>query len=778
MKHNIITCSLIAAFCAAAPLQAAPAANDAAAVKKAEAAKKATAEAKKKAQAEAKARMKEFQGYVNTLDKQKVHFDTRIENVLKFIEERPDLKADPAVRYAAYVQVLKFTETPPWTRIGLFNYDTARKVVPVVSKMILDDPDFTNGQKLCGAIFRQIQLACDEEKWAEAEALARKAMAMELNVNEKADTCILLAKVYRYQFRYEDAMNAAREAMKYNKKHATPFASNLAYEFDKPADAVPFWKDYANEYDELCYFVDKERDEYIPRALAYIADEKNRINQRYEVMKRYFFGKDEASLQARKRFADLPVKNKVSASHWNYVPIRKPFQLGDYPQSLSMCEYMAGTPLMGNYDMQCIHVISLGAVGRTADAAKAAADYAKNEKLTPAQKTRFLAYEALLSGKDPESVISAAKLSRKDEAAVYLSLARQTLAPWNMSPLAEKYTAKYETYFAKPVERRINVKYFDSPVRGISEWRRIYPQLEKQYCDIPYKGSMDFLETDVATGDRGVVKAEEGAKLEGMMEVTTVCDRDGVHIFLRTDDSNARAIEQGFARGIGTEMYFAPGANQPYVCLGSDPAAGVTFMFQTSYNNRNALRPHLKNNPRTGFRSEVAFSDTDYVLHLFFGWDLYYNKLPAPGTDWRFDCLAWSKAGGFSWGGSQGIHSASAWGNLRFDLTEKQLNEIRKGIIFRTYRSYMNIRQEPGVNENLFRIWEDAVIGDPGFYKKMLAPLEAELAAYAKKVKFDMTDAEVAEVYTKALPRWKGLSHEVDELRRKYLSERLTTTGK
>ena len=51
MKHNILTYSLLAAFCAAAPLQAAPAAKDAAAVKaEAEAKKKAEAEAKKKAE--------------------------------------------------------------------------------------------------------------------------------------------------------------------------------------------------------------------------------------------------------------------------------------------------------------------------------------------------------------------------------------------------------------------------------------------------------------------------------------------------------------------------------------------------------------------------------------------------------------------------------------------------------------------------------------------------------------------------------------------------------
>ena len=814
MKHNILTYSLLAAFCAAAPLQAAPAAKDAAAVKaEAEAKKKAEAEAKKKAEAEkkaaeakkkaeaeaarkaaaearkkaeeakkkaaaeAKARMKEFQDYVGMMNKKKVHYDTRIENVLKFAE-RPDMKTDNAIRYAAYVQALKYTENPPWTQIGIYNYDTIHKVMPVVSKMILDDPAFTNSQKFYGAITRLIQYYCDCENWTEAEAWARWGMELDMHVNDKANACLQLAKVFRYQFRYEDAMNAAREAMKYYKVHAAPFASDLAYEFGKPEDAIPFWKDYANEYDELSYFAGKEWNKYKDRAMAYITDEKNRANLRYNIVAKYFLtGKSEIAQKAREATAGLPALVKVGGYHGGR-PLKTAFQLGDYPMTVTLCEYFAGTPLMMDYDMQCVYVIALGGVGRKADAAKAAAEYAKNEKLNPVQKTRLLAYEALLTGKDPEAVISAAKLPRKDEATIYLSLARQTLSVWNMTPLAEKYTAKYESYFAKPVERRINVVYSEKPIRNISEWRKIYPKLEKQYCDIPYKGSMDFLETDVSTGDRGVVKAEDGAILEDMMEITTVCDRDGVHIFLRTNDSQARAIEQGFARGIGTEMYFAPGVNQPYVCMGSNPTAGVTFMFQTTYNNKNATRPDMQKNPTTGFRSEVEFSDTDYVLHLFFGWDLYYNKLPAPGTDWRFDCLAWSKAGGFSWGGSQGIHSASAWGYLRFNLTDKQLNEIRKGIIFRTYRSYMNIRQEPGVSENLFRIWEDSVIGDPDFYQKMLAPLEAELAAYAKMVKYDMTDAEVAEVYTKALPRWKGLTHEVDELRRKYLSERITNFGK
>ena len=688
------------------------------------------------------------------------------------------MKADKAVRYNAYVQALKYTENPPWTQIGIYNYDTIHKVMPVVTKMILDDPEFSNVQKFTGAVARLVQYYCDCEKWAEAEAWARKAMAMELPINEKTYACHQLAKVFRYQFRYEDAMNAAREAMKYNKAIATPYASNLAYEFGKPEDAMPFWKEFNFEYDELCYFAGRKWSEYKDRAMAYIKNKDNRTNNRYTILSRYFLeGKSPIAYEARKAAAGLAAELRIGG-FWGFQPLKKAYQLGDYPLTIDLCKFYAGSPVMADYNMQCVYVISLGAVGKKAEAAKQAAEYAKNEKLSPVQKARLLAYEALLSGKDPEAVIRNAKLSRKDEAAVYLSMTRHCLAIWNMSPLAEKYGAKYETYFAKPVERRIEVKYFDTPVSNISDWRKIYLQLDKQYCDIPYKGSMDFLETDVSTGDRGVVKAEEGAKLDGMMEISTVCDRDGVHIFLRTDDSNARAIEQGFARGIGTEMYFAPGVNQPYVCMGSSPTSGVTFMFQTTYNNKNATRPDRIKNPKTGFRSEVAFSDSDYVLHLFFAWDLYYNKLPAPGTDWRFDCLAWSKAGGFSWGGSQGIHSASAWGNLRFNLTEKQLNEIRKGILFRTFRSYKNVTYEPGVSENLFRVWEDSIIGDPNFFQKMLAPLEAELDGYAARIKHDMTDADVAEIYTKALPRMKGLTHEVDELRRKYLSERISHIGK
>ena len=698
-------------------------------------------------------------------------------NTLKLLEERPDIKANADARLSVYRQALSYTRTPPWTKISRFDFDLAHKIVPEITKKVLDDSEFTESQKFSVAIEHLVQYNCNYQKWDEAEKWARQGIAYKsLNNNEKCGAYLQLAKVYRYQFRYDDAMKAVREAFKYIKKDSAIYGSDLAFEFGKPEDAAALWKEYGNEFDEIKYFAGRKKKAYIPRALAYVKDTKNPESLRYNLIATYFLDMSKEAQEARKAGVGLPIAVKARPG-MQETPIKNAFAYGDFPLTVSLCEFYAGTMLMDVYNMQNLHVLALGAIGRKNDAAKFAAEYAKGEKLTPAQKNRFLAYEALMLGKDPEAVIKAAKLSRKEEAEIYLSLARHCLTIWHMPELAEKYSVAYEKYFAKPVERRMEVKYFDAPVRNIDQWRRIYSNLDKQYCDIPYKGSMDFLETDVATGDRGVVKAVDGAELEGKMELTALCDREGLHLFLRTKDSNARAIEQGFARGIGTEMYFAPGVNQPYVCMGSNPTAGVTFMFQTTYNNKNAQRPNLVNNSKTGFRSEVEFTDTDYVLHMFFGWDLYYNKLPAPGTDWRFDCLSWTKAGGFSWGGSQGIHSASAWGNLRFNLTDKQLNEIRKGILFRTFRTYKNHKIEPGVNENLFRIWQDPVIGDPVFFEKMLAPLEAELDAYAKSITADMTDAQIADVYSKALPRMKGLKHEIDELRRKYLSERITLMG-
>ena len=740
---------------------------------------KAKAEAAAKARAEARARWQFVTDEINRMHKEKMRFIDRVKHLEKILAEDAAMAADAGQSHRILTQCLRYTDTPPWTQAQLYDAEPLQAKIMEISDRILKDPRFSPNQKL-PAYQHRIRFYWNKNDFANAEKTAKEAMAMEMkSPADKANARIFLANTLRYQDRYDDAMKEFREAMKDHPAAAATAGSNMAFDFGRPQDAEALWKEANAPLEELNYYKSHiRRDEKHlaqAKACAFVMNPENKPQDRWNIARDYCFSNSSAeNLAALKALAPAIQKIKINAN-WALHAVKRPFQMGDYKHLVALAELHKGTAVMEHPAIMNMHVISLGALGRKAEAAKAAAEYAKNETLKPIEKTRLLIYEAILSGKEIDGIIKGAKLTAKEESRLYLSAARQCHSVWIMTDLAEKYTAKYLSYFAPQEERVMPVKYFEEPVSNITAWRKIYPQLNKQFCDIPFRGSLEFLETDVATGERNV-KIDKNAKPVQMLEFTALCDRYGLHLFFRAEAENARAIEQGFARGIGTESYFAPGKNQPYTCFGTDPVKGLSFLYQTTYNNLNHTRMK-QHDPFHSVRTEVEFTDKDYVLHLFIGWDNYYNKLPSNGTDWRFDSIAWTPTGGFSWGGSQGIHSASAWGNLRFSLTEKQLNAIRREILYRS-KSYKFVHRDPGVRENLFQCWGDDEIGDPDFYKTCLAPLEKELDQYVKMVKADMTDAEVAEVYNKALPRWKGLTHEVDQLRRKYLQDRLIRTGK
>ena len=782
MKHSLPICSLILAFCASvspiailAGTPSAPAAKALTPAQQAAAKRKAAEEARKEARKATQARKAKLREFEKKMDR--TPMVDRIARLKEMLAD-PDMAGDPAIRYDIYNLIVRYTRCPPWTRIGYMDWTAEAREVPTVVEKMLADKDFAPWQKQV-AYGHLIRCYCDMGEYAKAEAAARKSKALSgLNERQKADSILQLADVYRYQDRYDLAMKTCREALKASPAKAAKQGAKMALDFNRPEDARAIWKDAAVPYDELLFYQKhRDADDRIEDARAFALNDSNPTNQRFEVAKAYCFADmDPKNVAVRKSLKGFAAALKLKG-WWNLQAIRRAYQMGDYPLAVDMCELYEGSPAAKEVAIRKLHVISLGAVGRTAEAIKLAKENVQDESLKPIDRTRFAVYAAILEGKPIEGVIKDAKLPRKEEADVYLTAARTCLGIWNKSELAKKYSDVYESYFAKWEQRSIEVKYFDEPIEDISAWRKIYGQLEKQYCDIPYKGSMDFLETDVSTGDRGDIKADPKAEAGKYMELTTLCDRYGLHIFLRCQAEDARAIEQGFAKGIGSESYFAPGKNQPYICFGTDPVKGITFLFQTTYNNRNHKRLERNASDAT-LKSETAFTDRDYVLHLSFAWDAFYDKLPANGTDWRFECLSWTPAGGFSWGGSQGIHAASAWGNLHFNLTDKQLNEIRRELIYRNYRNYKKVPRDPSITENLFECWADDEIGDPEFYKTCLVPLEKELDGYAEKVSQKMTDEEVADVYTHALPRWKGLAHEVDKLRREYLTERLETRGK
>lgn len=803
MKHSILTYSMLAAMIALpsgcvsdqAPAKPAPAQKQAAkapAPKKLDPASQRRAEeqAKRKAEAEAKKKIEDAyraqnQALSKTFDglyKKRMTYAARIDETKKLLQD--PLNADPRLQLRICEQIIRYCQQPPWTHISEYDYSTANTEIPATAQKVINDSRYTLNQKLFSINALALHY-CDRQMFDKAEQLLKQYINdAKTDKREKTNLLCTLANVYRLQDKYSQAMSTCRDAMKINPEDGARTGADIALSFDKLQDAIAIWDETKDEYRKLNYFGNRRafdkaslKPNFKKEALAFIKDTKNKPDQRLAIAQLYLFDnfgtKEESDL--RKSLYGIPAQQKKAGGWWIISQVKRPFQLGDYPLMVEICELYAGSGIMNDLSMQKIHVISLGAMGRKAEAAKFAVKYGQNEKLKPVDQMRFKFYEAILSGKSTDGLLKTAKLTRKEQSEVLLSAARQCLT-WGMSDLAEKYSAEYDKYFAEKPDRKLTVKYFDTPINSISDWRKIYKGLDKQVCDIKFQGSMDFLETDVATGSRSI-NIDKNSKNTDRMEVSTACDERGLHVFLLVKTDKARQIEHGFANGIGTEMYFAPGRNQPYVCMGSEPTKGITFMFQTTYDNLNHKRPN-QSQPKTSFRDEIEFTDTDYVLHMFFAWDDYYNKLPVNGTEYRFECISWCPDGGFSFGGSQGVHSASSWGTLKFELTDKQINKIRKNLIFRYYKGYKMVKRDPATRENLFDIWADSEIGDPDFFKTKLLPLQKELDGYAARVKADMSDADVADIYANALPRWIGLPHEIDLLRRQYLEHQMLPAAK
>ena len=597
---------------------------------------------------------------------------------------------------------------------------------------------------------------------------------------EKPDTValcrawVMLADVFRLQDRADDMVTALEKAREVNLLEGTRQATNKARSLGGLGEKVDeWWKEVGDVYEEATYFVDKNRKRCRDAALEYVMCETNNLARRCALASKYFITENSPeSLSALRLLGRENIAKGCFGTH----DLCTLFMNGAYGRFVDVFEALSKTTnapgAFAKAPIRRLYIISLGAIGRRADGATFAKICAGMNKNTPVDKLKFQIYEAILSGRDALAIIDQSPCSRKERMEATLSAARQCQI-WDMIEDAEKYSAAYLKY-AKPAPKRVaKVAWSDKPIENITDWRALAKGLETHVCDIPFDVSLDFLETDVATG-RGKPGANEDEK-PARMSFQTIADRNALHLFIVVEDREARLVESGYKGGIGTEMYFAPGFGQPYICFGSSPQEGVSWDFQTSYSSVVHKRLDRLATKGPHFRSEVAFADEDYVLHVVFPWDDFYQKLPSPKADWKFECISWCPDGPRTWGGSIGVHNASRWGTLAIDLTPKQLTEIRRGILLRTAKGGWRLSRYPyNVAIDSFEKWADPAVGDPAFFEECLKPLQDELVGYAKRIKPDMTDAEVDEIYEKALVRMKGLKYEIDRLRRDYLARKMT----
>ena len=656
------------------------------------------------------------------------------------------------------------------------------KELPGEVKPVLDDPAYGPKEKLPFVRWYAEWLASERNDFKAAEKTVTDFIAAnpKMNPGLKATAELIIFDLYKWQDRFADAWAVLERVSAADPQKAARASTGLAADTGDWAKSRALWaKEKAGgEAAELASYWDWGGREYWPRpkdyrerAKKYVENAENPLQARADLVVRYFCtdrGEEQRKLRESVKGADF---TKIS-THVLGDTLQRPYQYADYALELELLELFKDvkgvrwlTPAVRNR----LTVICLGATGRRAEAAKLAETCAAAEGVDPLDRAKFLASAALLRGEDAVKAVAAEKLEPVKEAAALKTAIRQALI-WGDSPAAEKCSAAYETHFASMPHRRQTVKWFDQPLVAIADWRKVAGQLEPQYCDIKFRMSMESLVTDVATGRQPVEESALDSD-DARMELTTACDKYGFHIFLRTADANARAVENGFASGMATEMYFAPGANQPYVCFGTTPTEGVQYAFQTMYDNRDCSRLDVLNKKggRPTFRCESEFTDGDYVTHLFFAWENFYQKLPKNGTDWKYDCLTWTPKGAYNWAGSQGPHSCMAWGDLRFELTDAQITEIRRGLLCRTHKNWRKTGKL-----DIFEKWADEEIGDPDFAAAKLAPLEKELADAMAGVDLKMSDADVNRIFEAALVKCRGIRHEIDALRKQWLLEEFT----
>ncbi len=699
--------------------------------------------------------------------------------IYRKLRERGDLSTNRAVRVLITDEIVKACRVAGMHSIQLWDKELENEI-PAETKLIIDDPGFSVKSQLPFVRYLAEWQASEKEDFAAAEKTVVDFLAAHTNATpyDVAEADLILSDLYKWQDRFDEAWAALGRSADVDARKATGRARALADDTGDWEKAREIWckSNGGGEFAELAsYWSQGGRSnqpcpkDYLERARKYVENEANPVQSRAELVIRFFCtdrGEEQRKLRASVKDADF-----AKVSSWIAGDaLARAYQYADYALALELLDYFKDvkgirwlTPAVRNR----MAIICLAATGRKADAAKLADNCAAEEGVDALDKAKYIASSALLHGKDAVAAIAALKLESLVEAEVLKTAIRQSLI-WGDSPAAEKCAAAYNGHFAVIPHRRQIVKWFDEPIQSVSDWRKVWNGLDKQYCDIKYRMTMEQLVTDVATG-RSPVEASALDSDDARMELTTTCDRYGFHIFLRTGDPNTRAIENGFASGMSTEMYFAPGDGQPYACFGTTPAGGMQFAFQTMYDNIGFSRVDLmgEKSGRKTFRCETSFSDDDYVLHLFFGWENFYDKLPANGTDWKYDCITWTPKGAYTWAGSQGPHSYMALGDLRFELSDAQLTEIRRGLLYRTHKNWRKTGRL-----DIFAKWADAEIGDPEFSAAVLKPLETELAEAMAGVGPEMTDAEVNRIFEAALAKCRGIKHEIDALRKEWLKSR------
>lgn len=661
------------------------------------------------------------------------------------------------------------------------------------AQRIIAAPAATAAQKLNAHYqLAGIQLMQGDE--AAADKTARQALALpQLTSAEQAVAQVNIGKLNARMYRHAAAREAYADAIKLDPLQAYKAGFAIADSWVAEGNYEAAFKLHhdAGRFADAAKVRQVQGDAEAALKLCRSTIDNPALDedQRWNAMLRYIEICNEGS-----RFADVQsvlvqfeaLADATPARYAALLPIlRIAMTRAAYPfakvVSTTLCRTSA-LRVEDHYQSRLYRVNALVGAGDLPKAVSCADDFAQDPLLAPERRLFFALVQALLSGADEQAV------TQKMIATVMNAFAQAEITPaqkqdallraGRTAMIAQRYeTAKavgasYDALFVPEPVKTYTVAFMPkaSSIDSFLTSNVVKNAAQRGVFDRKFGGNLELVAaTDVSTGDRGDIGITAGAKGDTETYFHAVCNDDGIHIFLDARDDQAAEVAAGLLRGGSFEGYIAAGEREPHTCFLANLQTGKVTLWNSAYASE--LHRPVKTD-QSNFRTEFRHTPDSHLLYLFFGWDLFFDRLPEGDDFWLFEVGRWARSGRVTWNGLKTVHGRSSFGHWRFDMRDADRLAIKRKLVYKALASYTeekNPRTGGAVD-----FYADKDYSDPAFYAAEVAPLVKQLDDYGKLVTATMTDAEVDRLYTRAVPDWMNVRYRIAALRRAYLERKLT----
>jgi hypothetical protein len=237
-------------------------------------------------------------------------------------------------------------------------------------------------------------------------------------------------------------------------------------------------------------------------------------------------------------------------------------------------------------------------------------------------------------------------------------------------------------------------------------------------------------------------------------------DARGLHIYVHCQDEQVEQVLAGLTGGGSLEMSLRPGKGECYYQWIMELPSGKTSFYPWTSPNRHYRKID------DYFKAEVAPVNDGFGVYMLLTWDLFYDKLPGDGDLWTFGLINWSRGGGFTWGSGQ-VHDLERFGKIKFTGIDQYLPMVKRAIVMKAFANYKN------ASASATTFWNDEVKGDRDFHDQVLLPRIEQFNELGKRVRPEMTPADVEMLFEQVVPDWMEFGYLVSELRTEHVQNML-----